>query len=47
MMKRDRRTVWVAGLMTALAGGCTGADQSVLGTFVCDLMASALAAFLF
>ncbi len=48
MMKRDRGIVWLASLAAALAtGGCTGAEEDVLGTFVCDFLRSSLAAFLF
>ncbi len=46
MMERDRRIVWLAGLVAALAGGCTGVEEDVLGTFVCDFLRSALAAYL-
>ena len=48
MMKIDRRiVVWLAGLAAALAGGCTGTEENALGTFVCDFLRSALAAYLF
>lgn len=44
MMNRDRRIVWWTGSAPALAGGCTGADENVLGTFICDSRRSAVAA---
>ncbi len=48
MMKRNQRILWLASLTAALAtGGCTDAEENVLGTFVCDFLRSALAAYLF
>lgn len=48
MIKRERRIIWLAGLTSALAMcGCTGAEEDVLGTFVCDFLRNGLAAFLF
>lgn len=47
MMKKDWRIVPMAALVMAFAGGCAGADQSMLGTFLCDLLTNALAAILF
>ena len=48
MMKRGPRIVRLASLAAVLAvGGCTGAEQNDLGTFVCDFLRSALAAYLF
>ncbi len=47
MMKKEPRIVWLASLAAALAmGGCAGAEENV-GTFVCDFLRSALAAYLF
>ncbi len=47
MMKREPRIVWLASLMAFLAmGGFTNVEENVLGTFVCDFLRSALAAYL-
>ena len=48
MMKRERYIVWSASLTAVVAAcGCTAGEEDMLGTFVCDFLRSALAAFLF
>ena len=48
MINRERRIIWLASLTATLVMcGCTGAEEDVLGTFVCDFLRSGLAAFLF
>jgi len=45
-MKRNRHILHLVGFIAIFAGGCTGTDQSVFGTFIFDFARNAVAAFL-
>jgi hypothetical protein len=46
MMKRRLGIVGCAVLVMAFVGGCTSAEEDVLGTFICGILRSAPAAYL-
>lgn len=47
MMKKRFVIPWCAVLAMTFSGGCMSAEENGLGTFVCDFLRSALAAYLF